>query len=60
MNQNKLNIWDDSMCTVEDEYNAVATKKIPNPTIVFKNSLINNKGNIKTARKISNLETVFK
>jgi len=57
MQQNK-NIWDDSECTIEEKYTTIVRSKSPTPTLEFKNSLISNKGDISTARKISNLETV--
>jgi len=53
----KKSIWDDSECTLEEEYITTITSKSPNPTIEFRNTLISNKGDITSARKL-NLETV--
>ena len=52
------NIWDDSLCTVDESVNSEAVCMTPNPTKEFKNSLIVNKGDIRTARKITSMETV--
>ena len=53
MQQNNNNIWDDSQCTVDESISTEAVTMIPKPTMKFKNSLIVNKGDISTARKIS-------
>ena len=53
MQQNNNNIWDDSQCTVDESISSEAVSMNPKPTMKFKNSLIVNKGDISTARKIS-------
>ena len=47
-----LDIWDESLCSVEEEYSAETSSKTVNETSQFKNSLISNKGEISTAREI--------
>lgn len=47
------NIWDDSECVVEEEYNTPPTVKTPHLSNEFKNVLIVNKGDITTARKFT-------
>ena len=51
--QTTSNIWDDSECTVEEEYSSSDTSNSPNLSLEFRNSLINNKGDIKSARKFT-------
>ena len=48
-----VDIWDDSLCSVEDEYSSHASSKTLNETCQFKNSLVSNKGDASTARKLS-------
>jgi len=55
----EVSIWDDSLCTVEEEYNSPVIHRTPKKSVEFRNSLINNKGDITTARKISNDVTKF-
>jgi len=57
INESK-DIWSDEECTVEEEYNSPVVSRSPNATLEFKNSLIGNKGDIRTARKISCMDTV--
>ena len=59
MNQNNNSIWDDSLCTVDESISAEAVSLLPKPTIKFTNCLIANKGDIKTARKISGIDTIL-
>ena len=56
--QQQKSIWDDSLCTVDESISSEAVCMTPNPTIEFKNSLIVNKGDIRTARKMTSMETV--
>ena len=56
--QQQKNIWDDSLCTVDESINSEAVSMVPNLTMEFRNSLITNKGDISTARKITSMETV--
>ena len=46
-------IWDDSKCTVEEEYSSSNISNSPNLSLEFRNSLINKKGDIKSARKFA-------
>ena len=57
MKQNN-NIGDDSQWTIEQDNDVEEASKIPRPTIEFRNTMISNKGDISTARKISNMETI--
>ena len=57
MSNSKNSIWDDSECTLEEEYISPVTSKSPNVTIEFRNTLIKNKGDITSARKLD-LKTV--
>ena len=41
------NIWNDSYCIVEEEYNSSSSVNSLNHTNQFKNVLVNNKGNIR-------------
>jgi len=56
----QVSIWDDSQCTVEEDYTSLVLSKTPKKSVEFKNSLITNKGDISTARKISNDVTQFR
>lgn len=53
MFDNNSNIWDDAECTVGEEYTSPSSVKAPNQTFEFKNTLIANKGDIKSAKKFS-------
>ena len=45
-------LWDDSECTVEEEYSSPASANNPNCSTQFINKLTSNKGDISTARML--------
>lgn len=45
-------LWDDTDCSVEEEFNSGEDVKSPNESLKFTNTLLLNKGNIRTAKKL--------
>ena len=45
-------LWDDTDCTVDDELNTTASVMSPKVSLKFNNTLLHNKGNIHTAKKL--------
>lgn len=51
-NNNENSLWDDTDCTVEEEFNSGVDVKSPNESLKFTNTLLLNKGDIHTAKKL--------
>lgn len=45
-------LWNDTDCTVDDELNTTASVMSPKVSLKFNNTLLHNKGNIHTAKKL--------
>ena len=59
MKNTSISIWDDSECTLEDEYSSPVSCNSPNHTKEFRNTLISNKGNIRDGKIQQNEFTIY-